>query len=141
MLVSCNQSGKSTANTTDVVAKHKAFVDTFFTHFNNHEWQKMADMYIEQPEMKDPLYGVNSIKTTRAEIVKKYTELAQAIPDIRDSVVHVYYAGAQNIVVEFQSSGTAPYGNKFMLPICTIFELQDGKISKDFTYYDNSNSQ
>ena len=33
--------------------------------------------------------------------------------------------------------GTDPSGEKFVLPICTIFKIEDGLITEDFTYYDN----
>ncbi len=39
---------------------------------------------------------------------------------------------ADNMVVEFLSIGTAPDGSKFRLPICTVFEIKNEKISKGF---------
>jgi ketosteroid isomerase-like protein len=129
-LFSCN------SNSIDTSAANKAIIEQYFNHFNNHEWQKMADMYIEQPEMKDPTYGIKNVKITRVEIVKKYSELNQMIPDVYDTVVNAYYSG-DNVIVEFESSGTAPDGTKFILPICTIFEIKNGKITKDLTYFDN----
>ena len=44
-------------------------------------------MYIEQPEIKDPAYGIKNIKMTKADILNKYTELNQMIPDVHDNVV------------------------------------------------------
>jgi hypothetical protein len=35
------------------------------------------------------------------------------------------------------SSGTAPDSSKLELPICTILTIENGKITQDFTYYDN----
>jgi ketosteroid isomerase-like protein len=52
-------------------------------------------------------------------------------------VIATYPAGEQHIVVEFISRGTAPDSTKFELPICTIFTIENGKIVKDFTYFDN----
>ncbi len=43
----------------------------------------------------------------------------------------------KHITVESISTGTAADGSKFELPICTIFTIENGKITKDFTYYDN----
>ncbi|WP_207758922.1 nuclear transport factor 2 family protein [Flavobacterium aurantiibacter] len=93
-------------------------------------------MYIAQPEMKDPAYGLKNVKMSHGEIVKKYSELHKMIPDVQDRVVAMY-PSENHVIVEFESSGTAPDGKKFSLPICTIFEIKDGKISKDLTYYDN----
>ncbi|TAF44224.1 MAG: nuclear transport factor 2 family protein [Sphingobacteriales bacterium] len=120
----------------DTQVTNKKIIEQYFKYFNNYEWQKMADMYIEQPEMKDPAYGIKNIKMTKANIVKKYSELNQIIHDVHDNVINMYYSG-DNVIVEFESSGTAPDGSKFVIPICTIFEIKNGKITKDLTYYDN----
>lgn len=52
-------------------------------------------------------------------------------------MIQVYPSSDQHIVVEFVSSGTAPDNSKFELPICTIFTIENGKITKDFSYFDN----
>lgn len=134
-LFSCNNS-KQNSVSMDNSATNKIIIEQYFKHFNKHEWQRMAEMYIEQPEMKDPAYGVKNVKMTKADIVKKYSELNQMIPDVHDSVINMYHLG-DNVIVEFESSGTAPDGSKFTLPICTVFEIKNGKITKDLTYYDN----
>jgi ketosteroid isomerase-like protein len=135
IFLSCNSSKKDLKEI-DKSAANKALIVQYFNHFNNHEWQKMADMYTERPEMKDPAYGLTNVKMTKADIVKKYSELNEMIPDLHDSVINMYDAN-DNIIVEFESSGTAPDGSKFKLPICTIFEIKNGQIAKDLTYYDN----
>jgi len=126
------QNEKSADNT----AANKAIIETYYTHFNKHDWQKMAEMYADTAEMKDPAYGYKAVKMTPAEIQKKYEELNKTIPDVKDSVDSMNHSG-DNVIVEFVSTGTAPDNSKFELPICTIFEIKNGKITKDFTYYDN----
>jgi steroid delta-isomerase-like uncharacterized protein len=113
-----------------------AIVQQYFTHFNNHNWAAMADMYADTALFKDPSLGKGIVKQTKAQTITKYSQLQQAVPDIKDSVVQMYQAG-QHITVEFISTGTAPDGNRFTLPICTIFCIERGKITQDFTYYDN----
>jgi ketosteroid isomerase-like protein len=49
----------------------------------------------------------------------------------------MYPSGVKHITVEFISKGTGPDGKAFELPICTVLTVEDGKIAKDFTYYDN----
>ncbi len=116
--------------------KNKTLIEMYFQHFNNHDWEKMAGMYTETAVLKDPAYGIKSVQMTQADIIKKYKELNTMIPDVHDQVIAMYHAG-DNVVVEFVSSGTAPDSTKFELPICTIFEIKKGLITKDFTYYDN----
>jgi ketosteroid isomerase-like protein len=97
----------------------------------------MAEMYTDTAEFKDPSLGQGIVKQSRQQIIEKYTELSKMFPDVHDEVVKVYPSGESHIIVEFISSGTAPDNSKFELPICTIFTIEDRKITKDFTYYDN----
>jgi len=117
--------------------KNKEVVKQYFAYFNNHEWEKMAEMYSENAEFKDPSLGQGIIKQTRQQIIKKYSELNEIFPDIKDEILKTYVSGDNHIIVEFISSGTAPDNSKFELPICTIFTIENGKITKDFSYFDN----
>ena len=38
---------------------------------------------------------------------------------------------------KFVSTGTAPDNSKLELPICTIFKIENGLITKDFIYFVN----
>ena len=117
--------------------ENTTLIKQYFQYFNDHNWTKMAEMYTETSEFKDPTLGAGIVKQIRAETIKKYSELNKIFPDLKDEVVQMYPSGEKHIIVEFVSSGTAPDGSKFELPICTIFTIENGKITKDFTYFDN----
>ncbi|MHA6247427.1 nuclear transport factor 2 family protein [Pontibacter sp. CAU 1760] len=117
--------------------KNVDLVNRYFEHFNNHDWEKMAAMYTETAAFKDPSIGQGIVKQTREQTIQKYSELNEVFPDLTDKVIQVYPSGEKHVIVEFVSSGTAPDGSVFELPICTIFTIENGKIIKDFTYYDN----
>ena len=97
----------------------------------------MANMYKENAEFKDPTLGKGIVKQTRKEIIEKYSELYKIFTDLNDKVIKTYASGENHIIVEFVSSGTAPDNSKFELAICTIFKIENGMITKDFTYFDN----
>lgn len=42
--------------------QNQKIVEQYFEHFNNHEWQKMAEMYVETAEFKDPSLGEGIVK-------------------------------------------------------------------------------
>ena len=115
-----------------------AIVKKLYEHFNAHDWDAMAALYAEPAEFKDPSFGQEIVQQTRQQTAQKYRELAETFPDLRDDIVAIYPSGEKHVIVEFVSSGTAPNGEKWMLPICTIFTIEDGLITKDFTYYDQS---
>ncbi len=94
-------------------------------------------MYTETADFKDPTLGAGIVKQTHKQIIDKYSELNSVFPDLNDKVIATYPSGDNHIIVEFVSSGTAPDNSKFELPICTIFTIENGLITKDFTYFDN----
>jgi ketosteroid isomerase-like protein len=132
-LISCNNN----SSTETPANENEKFIRQYYEHFNKHDWEKMANMYIEVSEFKDPSLGSGIVKQTREQTIEKYKNLSQIFPDIKDEIKQIYLSGDKNIIVEFVSTGTAPDSSKFELPICTIFTIENGLITKDFTYYDN----
>lgn len=130
-LFSCN-------NKVTEINKNEIFVKKYFEQFNAHNWQAMAAMYIDTADFKDPSLGKVIVKQTRQETAAKYKALAEIFSNIQDEVISMYPAGDKNIIVEFVSTGTSADGQKFSLPICTIFTIENNMITKDFTYFDNS---
>ncbi|NUN68094.1 MAG: nuclear transport factor 2 family protein [Bacteroidetes bacterium] len=134
LLTGCG-SGSSPAP--EAAKKNISIVKDVYRHFNAHDWRSMAALYSDSAEFKDPSFGTGIVRQTRQQIEEKYAELQRMFPDVRDDIVQIYPSGTDHVVVEFVSSATAPDGQRFTLPICTIFELRNGVIVKDFTYYDN----
>lgn len=133
ILLSCTNSKDSPVD----ASANEQIVKQYFEHFNNHEWSKMADMYADSADFKDPSMGEGILKQTKAQIIDKYTSLTKTFPDLHDQIVQVYPSGDKHIIVEFISSGTAPDNSRFEMPICVIFTIENGRITKDFTYFDN----
>lgn len=136
-LAACQPKEASQETPAATASDNEKIVKEYFGHFNKHDWQKMAAMYVDSAEFKDPSLGHGIVKQSHEQIIKKYGELQQLFADVRDSIVTTYPSGDKHIVVEFISRGTAPDKTTFELPICTIFTIENGKIAQDFTYYDN----
>ena len=132
VLNSCIENPKSEA------ANNEKLVKDYFKLFNQHKWEDLSEMYIENADFKDPSLGNKIVKQTKSDFIKKYSELANQFTDIKDEIINTYPSGKNTIVVEFISKGTAPDNSKFELPICTIFTIENNKITKDFSYYDNN---
>lgn len=131
-LISCNEQKQKTMSISD----NEKLVKTYFDYFNKHDFASMANMYTDTAEFKDPSLGQGIVKQTRQQTIVKYTELAKIFPDLYDQVIKIYPSSDKHIIVEFVSSGTGPDKVKFELAICTIFTIENGLITKDFTYYD-----
>jgi predicted SnoaL-like aldol condensation-catalyzing enzyme len=128
-LNACNSKQGDSAN--------EKLVKQYFEYFNNHDWNKMASMYADTTYFKDPTLGSEIVKQTRKQTIEKYTELSKIFPNLKDEIIAMYPSGEKHIVVEFKSSGKAADNTAFELPICTIFTIENGLITKDFTYFDN----
>jgi ketosteroid isomerase-like protein len=141
-LISCGtQKNESASNTAiDAAAKrNETIVRTLFERFNKHDWKGMTALYAETAAFKDPSLGKGIVQQTRQQTIEKYTALQTMFPTIHDSVVAVYPSGEKHITVEFFSTGKAPNGTSFAVPICSIFTIENGVITSDWTYYDNDN--
>ena len=134
MIISCNNQNQSKMVDT---SKNEKIVKQYFEYFNSHNWKKMSDMYTETADFKDPSLGKGIVKQSRKQTEDKYSELNQIFPDLHDKVIQIYPSGKNHIVVEFISTGTAPDNSRLELPICTVFMIENGLITKDFTYFDN----
>ena len=137
-LFSCKQSEEKMISTKETSSENEKIAKELFVHFNNHDWEKMANLYTENPEFKEPTSGMKPQLKSRAQIVKEYSELQSMFPDVQDSLVAIYPSGKNNVIVEFVAKSTNPDKTKSELPICTIFTIENGKITKDFSYFDNS---
>lgn len=116
-------------------------VEQYFELFNQHKWTELAEMYSENAEFKDPTFGPEIVRQSRAEFIQKYSELNAIFPDLKDEVIQIYPSGKDHLVVEFISTGKAADHTELKLPICTIFTIENGLITKDFTYFDNSQEE
>jgi len=138
IIFSCEQAQNDNRSAhSDLQSQNLALINQYFVHFNEDNWKKMAEMYDEAALFKDPSFGIEPFNQSQGEIIEKYAQLSEVIPDLYDEVTGTYASGADKVIVEFISTGTTPDGQSFKLPICTIFTIKDGKITKDFTYYDN----
>jgi hypothetical protein len=118
----------------DVEKENEKAIRKLFESFNQHNWQAMADCYEDTATFLDPSFGVESVRLTKADIVKKYEDMENQIPDIRDSVLTIM-ANEDQVWVEFISKGKINDSIQLYVPIATHFTLKNGKVIKDNTYY------
>jgi ketosteroid isomerase-like protein len=134
LAISCNNQNQSKMIN---ISNNEKLIKQYFELFNQHDWKNMSEMYTETADFKDPSLGKGIVKQSRKQTEEKYAELHKIFPDLHDEVIQIYPSGENHIIVEFVSTGTAPDNSKFELPICTIFTIDNGLITKDFTYFDN----
>lgn len=107
-----------------------------FEAFNAHDWKAMTALYADDADYLDPSYGPDYVRMTKADIISKYNEMQALFPDLHDEVVGIYPSG-NKVVVEFIATGSSGDSLAFRLPIAAVLTLQNGKIIRDATYYNN----
>ncbi len=108
-----------------------------FEYFNKYDWAKMATLYMDNAELWEPSMGQGVNKHTHAQIIQKFTELHKMVPDVHNEIGQMYPSSDKHVIVEYTSTGTGPDGKKFTLPMCSVYTFDNGKITRDMTYYDN----
>ncbi|MCC6370186.1 MAG: nuclear transport factor 2 family protein [Bacteroidia bacterium] len=129
----CNQ----TTTVKPTTSANETLVKNYFDYFNAHNWTKMAAMYADTSDFKDPSLGQGIVKQSRQQIIEKYSQLSFVFNNLHDEVIQTYPSDNNHIIVEFVSTGMGPDSTTFELPICTIFTIENGLITKDYTYYNN----
>jgi len=117
-------------------AENEQLVRSMFGAFNRHDWEAMASHYSDSALFLDPSFGTDYVRQTRTEMVIKYKEMHAMFPDLHDDVVTLVTSG-NRVAVEFVATGTQPDGATFRLPISAMFTIENGKIVRDATYYNN----
>ena len=62
IVISCNNQNQSKVIDT---SKNEKIINQYFEYFNSHNWKKMAEMYTETADFKDPSLGKGIVKQTR----------------------------------------------------------------------------
>lgn len=140
IVVSCNTKTPSKLEgLEEIQQRNVTIVESMFEHFNKHDWQKMASLYADTALFQDPSFGEKqAVRQTHQEIVEKYSALQKQVPNIHDKIVGIYPSGDRHVGVEFiASGGSATDSSYFELPICSFITIENGKIVRDNTYYDN----
>jgi len=73
LLISCNNPNTKSMEINMAITENEKIVRQYYEYFNNHEWKKMAEMYTEVSDFKDPSLGQGIIKQTRQQIIEKYS--------------------------------------------------------------------
>ena len=134
ILASCNNANPPESANTSA----KEIVLKMYDAFNAHDWEKMASYYSDSALFKDPSFANQVVLQTHKDIIEKYSVLGTMFPDVKDSVLNIYTAENNHVVVEFISYGSMGDTGRWELPIATIFKIENNKIVEDFTYYNNA---
>ena len=110
----------------------RQIVDRIVSAYNSGDTDALVALY--QPDLTywSALDGMQEgVEAVRAHI----DHLHETLPDEKMQAVTVITDG-ELVVVEFESTGTNPAGNSYVIEFTEVFELRDGKVSSIKVYLD-----
>lgn len=108
-------------------------VKQLFEAFNRHDAAAMRELYAPEAVHESPAFC--EARRGPEQIADIYRELFADIPDVHDEITRLIVEGNQ-AAVTFEARGKTVAGVPVTLSIAAFFEIRDGTIVKEVTYYD-----
>lgn len=105
--------------------------------FNRHDWAAMTACYRDTALFLDPTYGPEYVPKTHPQLVARYAELQNHVPNVRSTIKDIY-ADGDKVIVETVFSGTQQSGT-FTLPAALVLTIKNNKIVREAMYYNAVN--
>lgn len=116
-------------------------VKTYYTHFNNRNWQGMLDIVSDDiahyPNEGDPRHGKELFTQFLQKMDTAYSEkLTGMIFYTADDPSKIAVQFTVNGIYKIAEDGLPPaHGQPYVLPAAAFLEVSDGKIRSVTTYY------
>jgi len=133
LLWACHDAGKA----------GNALANAWIGALNRHDTVAISNLYDDHATIESPNW--EGVKTGRAEIRSIYGRYFSSTPDLSQKITHILSSDTC-LVIEYDSWGvlqnpenlTPDYmrGKKYRLHNCTRMSLQNGKIIRQITYFD-----
>lgn len=133
ILTGCVMESSYDQRTTD---NNKELVRDVFKAFNKQDFKLMASYYADTAKFLDPSSGKYVVQQSHDQTAVRYNAMAATLPGLKDSITSIT-ASQNKVVTEFISTGSSADGKSFSLPVCTVFEIENGKILSNATYHNN----
>ncbi len=114
-----------------------------FDMLNRHDLDHFADIYSDTARIES--VGFDKPRTGIAGLKEAYGRYFKTSPDMTYTISRIT-AGADCVAVEYESVGTMTNleggspeymrGKKYTLKNCTVFHIQNGKITDESSYFD-----
>jgi steroid delta-isomerase-like uncharacterized protein len=122
----------------------KEMVQNHFNALNRHDVKALVAGYDKKVEITSS--AAEGISRGSESVQKAYEGYFQSSPDLKYDVAAVHYSNNGVVTVEYTASGTMKsitsgmpaymLGKRYIINYCAIFTVQNGKIIKESTYFD-----
>jgi len=114
--------------------KNIALTRELVANMNKQDWKAVAAFYVDSPMMMTSPDGVEFKKSSHNEIIEQHTGLANMIKDLRFDITSIV-ADSNRVAYEFTATGIIN-GRKNIMPLSCFATFENGKITRDATYFD-----
>lgn len=134
--ISCKENVQTIApqKADETGAKNIQLTRDLIATMNQHDWKKMASFYVDSPMMMTAPSGGEFKKSSHNAIIKQHTALEKSIQGLRFDITNII-ADSNRVAYEFTASGEMN-GKKILFPLSCFIAIDNGKITRDATYFD-----
>lgn len=105
--------------------------------FNQHDWKELGKLFADSMCIKEPDNGTQIIKKSKQQQLNKLQTMHQTFPNLSRHITQLYASGNHHVIVEAITEGLAADSSQLSQSTCTIFTVENGKISREYTYHLN----
>ena len=109
-------------------------VKRLYDLFNERQWQEIADLYSEKTFVLEPKGKHEYVALHKDEILNWYSSLEKKHPTLKDKILYIEESGNQ-VYVQYETYGSYSSGESWKQTAWTIFTMEDWKIAKVATYF------
>lgn len=104
---------------------------------NQHDWKKLEKLFADSVSLKEATGGSQIIRQSKQQYINNYRKMQHTFPQLSQHITQLYAAGTHHVIVETIAEGMATDSILFSRSSCTIFTIENQKISRKYTYYSN----
>ncbi|WP_084332269.1 nuclear transport factor 2 family protein [Runella limosa] len=104
---------------------------------NRHEWKELEKLFADSVSLKGATSGSQIIRQSKQRYINNCRKMHQTFPQLTQHITQLYAAGTHHVIVETMAEGMTTDSILLSRSSCTIFTIENQKISRKYTYYSN----
>lgn len=104
---------------------------------NQHNWKELSNLFADSVSLKEATGGNQIIRQSKQQCINNYRKMQQTFPQLSQHITQLYAAGTHHVIAETIAEGMATDSIQLSRSSCTIFTIENQKISRKYTYYSN----
>ncbi len=102
---------------------------------NQHNWKELTKLFADSISLKEATGGSQIIRQSKQQYINRCRRMQKTFPQRSQHITQLYAAGMHHVIVEALSEEKALDSVQLSRPSCTIFTIENQKISRLYIYH------